>query len=93
MCIDLSLITAATRVVGKIHHECHVSPANWTAYRDIMRKRVHEADRPTRSVQEIEQRHQPVFAPGASSGMPVSDFSSFIVSKLVMCIIIYLLFF
>ncbi|CAO3683672.1 unnamed protein product [Umbelopsis ramanniana] len=72
---------AATRVVGKIHHECHVSPANWTAYRDIMRKRVHEADRPTRSVQEIEQRHQPVFAPGASSGMPVSDFSSFIPSK------------
>ncbi|KAH8555819.1 transcription initiation factor IIF, beta subunit-domain-containing protein [Umbelopsis sp. PMI_123] len=72
---------AATRVVGKIHHECHVSPANWAAYRDIMRKRVHEADRPTRSVQEIEQRNQPVFAPGASSGMPASDFSSFIPSK------------
>jgi hypothetical protein len=46
-----------------------------------MRKRVHEADRPTRSVQEIEQRNQPVFAPGASSGMPASDFSSFIVSN------------
>ncbi|KAJ2960513.1 hypothetical protein NQZ79_g4121 [Umbelopsis isabellina] len=72
---------AATRVVGKIHHECHVSPANWKTYRDIMRKRVHEADRPTRSVQVLGQSSQPVFAPGASSGMPVSDFSSFIPSK------------
>jgi transcription initiation factor TFIIF subunit beta len=70
---------AATRVVGKIHHECHVSPANWKTYRDIMRKRVHEADRPTRSVQVLQQSSQPIFAPGASSGMPVSDFSSFIV--------------
>jgi hypothetical protein len=70
---------AATRVVGKIHHECHVSPANWKTYRDIMRKRVHEADRPTRSVQVLGQSSQPVFAPGASSGMPASDFSSFIV--------------
>lgn len=46
-----------------------------------MRKRVHEADRPTRSVQILGQSSQPVFAPGASSGMPVSDFSSFIVRK------------
>jgi transcription initiation factor TFIIF subunit beta len=74
---------AATRVVGKIHHECHVSPANWKTYRDIMRKRVHEADRPTRSVQVLQQSSQPIFAPGASSGMPVSDFSSFIVRTLI----------
>ncbi|GAB5589447.1 hypothetical protein Unana1_04347 [Umbelopsis nana] len=72
---------AATRVVGKIHHECHVSPANWKTYRDIMRKRVYEADRPVRSVQVLGQNSQPIFAPGASSGMPASDFSSFIPSK------------
>jgi len=72
---------AATRVVGKIHHECHVSPANWMTYRDIMRKRVHEADRPARTVQVLGQNSQPIFAPGASSGMPASYFSTFIPSK------------
>jgi transcription initiation factor TFIIF subunit beta len=45
-----------------------------------MRKRVREAETPQRSVQALGQNNQPVFVPGASSSMPSSSFSDFIVS-------------
>jgi hypothetical protein len=45
-----------------------------------MRKRVEEAGTPQRSVQILGQNNQPVFVPGASSSMPTSSFSDFIVS-------------
>lgn len=45
-----------------------------------MRKRVLEAGTPQRTVQILGQNNQPVFVPGASSSMPNSSFSDFIVS-------------
>lgn len=45
-----------------------------------MRKRVHEAGMPQRTVQVLGQDNQPVFAPGASSAMQSTGFSDFIVS-------------
>ncbi|KAI8646135.1 transcription initiation factor IIF, beta subunit-domain-containing protein [Parasitella parasitica] len=67
-------------ITGTIHHECTATP-NFGAYRSIMRKRVLEAGTPQRSVQVLGQNSQPVFVPGASSGMPSSSFSDFITTK------------
>ncbi|KAI8330011.1 transcription initiation factor IIF, beta subunit-domain-containing protein [Choanephora cucurbitarum] len=68
-------------ISGTIHHECTATPSETPAYRDIMRKRVREAGTPQRSVQPIGQTNQPMFVPGASSGMPSSSFSDFITTK------------
>lgn len=45
-----------------------------------MRKRVRDAGTPQRTVQVLGQDNQPVFAPGASSQIPSTGFSDFIVS-------------
>lgn len=66
-------------ISGTVHHECTATPSQFGAYRSIMRKRVLEAGTPQRSVQVLGQNSQPVFVPGASSGMPSSSFSDFIV--------------
>ncbi|KAI8084208.1 transcription initiation factor IIF, beta subunit-domain-containing protein [Gilbertella persicaria] len=68
-------------ISGTIHHECTATPSEASAYRDIMRKRVREAGTPQRSVQPIGQTNQPMFVPGASSGMPNSNFSDFVTTK------------
>ncbi|KAI9478359.1 MAG: transcription initiation factor IIF, beta subunit-domain-containing protein [Benjaminiella poitrasii] len=68
-------------ISGTVHHECTATPAQFGTYRNIMRKRVREAEAPQRSVQVLGQNNQPVFVPGASSGLPNSDFSDFITTK------------
>ncbi|ORZ17374.1 transcription initiation factor IIF, beta subunit-domain-containing protein [Absidia repens] len=66
---------------GKVHHDCTATPSQFGMYRNIMRKRVHEAGMPQRTVQVLGQDNQPVFAPGASSAMQSTGFSDFITAK------------
>jgi transcription initiation factor TFIIF subunit beta len=65
---------------GTVHHECSATPIQLRSYRNIMKKRVREASTPQRTVQVLGHNNQPVFVPGASSNMPNSSFSDFIVS-------------
>lgn len=67
-------------ISGTVHHECVAVPTEANAYRNIMRKRVREAGTPQRTTQVLGQNNQPVFVPGASSAVPSSDFSDFVVS-------------
>lgn len=69
-------------ISGTVHHECAATPTQFKTYRSIMRKRVLDAGTPQRSVQVLGQNNQPVFVPGASSSMPSSSFSDFIVSEM-----------
>lgn len=70
-------------ISGTVHHECAATPTEFRSYRDIMRKRVLDAGTPQRSVQVLGQNNQPVFVPGASSSMPNSSFSDFVVSIII----------
>lgn len=55
-------------------------PADLGQHKKVMKRRVEEAETPLRSTQQLGQSSQPVFVPGASSSMPSSSFSDFIVS-------------
>lgn len=73
-------INGIGRVIqGKVHHDCTATPSQFSAYRNIVRKRVHDAEMPQRSVQVLGHDNQPVFVPGASSSLQNDGFSDFVV--------------
>ncbi|CAO3644625.1 unnamed protein product [Cunninghamella echinulata] len=68
-------------IQGKVHHDCTATPSEFSDYRNIVRKRVADAEMPQRTVQVLGQDNQPVFVPGASSSLQNDGFSDFVPSK------------
>lgn len=80
---------AATGITGTIHHECMANPlVNTAEYRSMLKQRVIEAGRPTRTVQIINEgdKRGTFLAPGAAGGVPASGFGTFVVCMGVRCI-------